>query len=182
MEERLKIENGRTEETLGKIYFYKDGNSPWYRAYELSAYYASHFDNGLKETEKLHAQRKPSKVSEEGIMQVGLQLNSFKKYFPNIDVSNMTESAFCIDISLDKYKDITLSNYKDKCLEWKNQFDVKKSDKKQKDNNVSKTIYSSPTSFSMIMKEIVRYNTNNRTENELIQFIYTLKEMCAELI
>lgn len=182
MEERIKIENNRTKETLGKIYFYKDGNSPWYRAYELSAYYASHFNNGLGEADKLHANRKSSRQDADGIMQVGLQLKSFKKYFPNIEVDNMKEDAFYIDVNPDDYKDITLDNYKEKCLEWKSQFELKGNSKKSKDNNITKTIYSSPASFSSIMKEIIRYNTHNRTENELLQFIGTLKEMCADLI
>lgn len=52
VKEILELENNRDSSTLGKIYFYKEGNSPWYRAYELSAYFASFYDNGLDDKKR----------------------------------------------------------------------------------------------------------------------------------
>lgn len=179
MEEKINIENNRDEKTIGKIFFYRDGNSPWYRAYELSAYYAVNYNNGLSDNEKLNAHKKTSKLCENGIMQIGLQLTSFKKYFPDVEVSNITEDSFTIDFGMDG---VTTDNYRSILSNWKKSFEYAKSSKKQKDKTVSKTIFNSPVSFSMIMKEIIRYDTNNRTEDDLRQFICTLKDMCAELI
>lgn len=47
MENILQIENNREKNNIRKIYFFKNGESPWYRAYELSACYDSLYNNGL---------------------------------------------------------------------------------------------------------------------------------------
>ena len=94
VKEILELENNRDSSTLGKIYFYKEGNSPWYRAYELSAYFASFYDNGLDDKKRLHAVKKSNKLSEDGIISVGLQLPSFKKYFPDVNVDDMSGDRF----------------------------------------------------------------------------------------
>lgn len=177
VKEILELENNRDSSTLGKIYFYKEGNSPWYRAYELSAYFASFYDNGLDDKKRLHAVKKCNKSSEDGIISVGLQLPSFKKYFPDVNVDDMSGDRFSLDISIDSYDGINASNYKEKVSEWKSGFSTN-----QKKEHSSKNIYSSPVSFTAIMKEIIRCDTYNKSENELRDFICTLKEMCANLI
>lgn len=182
MEDILKVESNRNKDNIRTIYFYKEGNSPWYRAYELSAYYAVHYNNSLKEKERLQASRKSNKIINEGIMQIGLQLESFKKYFPEAELQEIKENTFSIVIPSSDLCDITLVNYKEKLVDWKNTFDIKSKNKKQSVKEVNKTVYSSPVSFTSIMKEIIRYDTHNRTEDEFRCFLNTLKEMCADLI
>lgn len=181
-EEILNLENNRNNETLLNIYFYKDGNSPWYRAYELSAYYAYSYPNNLKDTERLHPIKKASKINSDGIVCIGLQLSSFKKYFPNADTSMISDNKMVLTVKGSDFPNITTDSYNGIFLEWKSEFELKKgkSDKAKESNN--KNIYNSPVSFSKIMKEIIRYDTHNKGENELRIFVNTLKDMCAELI
>lgn len=180
MEKLLNIETNRDESNIRKIYFIKDAESPWYRAYELSAYYAVNYNNGLKENERLRATRKSSKIINNGVMQIGLQITSFKKYFPNAQICEISEKLISIDIPSDDLCDITLENYEGICNSWKETFEIKSKNKKIKEP--IKTVYNSPTSFTSIMKEIIRYDTHNKDEDELRYFINILKEMCANLI
>lgn len=181
-EEILSLENNRDNKTLLNIYFYKDGNSPWYRAYELSAYYAYFYPNNLKETERLHPIKKASKLNSDGIVCVGLQLSSFKKYFPNAETSVISDNKMVLTVKDSDFPNMNIENYHNTYLDWKSEFALKKgkSDNAKESNN--KNIYNSPVSFSSIMKEIIRYDTHNKGENELRIFVGTLKDMCAELI
>lgn len=182
MEEILKKENNRDKDTFRKIYFYKNGNSPWYRAYELSAYYATFYNNGLEDKDRLNPQRKTSKFDESGIIQVGLQLTSFKKYFPDVIVSDISGDCIVIDAPDNDFIDIVLDNYLDVLSEWKNSMELHTKADKKKETKPIKTVYNSPVSFTEIMRQILRYDTHNRNETDLRNFVCTLKEMCANLI
>lgn len=181
-EEILSLEKDRNKETLLNIYFYKDGNSPWYRAYELSAYYAYFYPNNLKETERLHPIKKASKLNSDGVVCVGLQLSSFKKYFPNAVTSIVSDNKMVLTVKECDLPNITADNYNDVFLAWKTEIVLKKGKLEKGKENNNKNIYNSPISFSSIMKEIIRYDTHNKGENDLRVFIGTLKDMCAELI
>lgn len=180
MTELINIELNRTKDNIKKIFFIKEGNSPWYRAYELSAYYAVNYNNGLRQAERLQANRKPSKLLNDGVIQIGLQLSSFKKYFPNAELCNVTDKYFTINIESGDFADVTLDNYQELIKEWKGTFELK--NKKPSKKEPLKTIYNSPVSFTGIMKEIIRFDTYDKNETDLRNFINALKEMCANLI
>lgn len=180
MEEALKTEINRDTSNLKEIYFFKDGNSPWYRAYELSAYYAVYYNDKLNDNERLKATRRYNKEFVDGIIQIGLQFTSFNKYFPNADIQQVSDKKVIIKLSLSEFVDITIDNYKENLSAWKNTFDLKTKKNDAKDQ--IKTIYNSPISFTGIMKEILKFDTHEKNENDLRNFIYALKEMCANLI
>lgn len=182
MKDILEKENNRDKDTLRKMYFYKNGNSPWYRAYELSAYYATYYNNGLSEKDRLNPQRKVNKLDENGIIQVGLQLTSFRKYFPDVTVSDVSGDHIIVDVSEDVFTDVTPDNYLDVISEWKNSFELRTNGDKKKDTKSIKTVYNSPVSFTEIMRQILRYDTHSKDETDLRNFVCTLKEMCANLI
>ena len=62
--------------------------------------------------------------------------------------------------------------------EWKDAVPVKAASEKQKTSNV----YARPSSFSSIMRKILGYQLENRTNEDNILFIRELKNMCSDLI
>ena len=179
MKEIFDIETNRDENNIGKIYFYREGNSPWYNAYELSAYYAVNYINNLSDNEKLKASKKRFKLCEDGVMKVGLQMPSFKKYFPDFNLSEIKDNFFAIDFN---GSNIALDKYSDVISKWKSEFEFPKTNKRDKEKTAINTIYNRPVSFTEIMKKIIRFDTHDRTEEELREFIGTLRNMCADLI
>ena len=85
----------RNKDNLFDIHFYMEG--AFWRAYEWSAYLSRMFPSELKEEERLKVLKKATKDCKDGYVQVGLQLPSFKKYFPSImeDEKLMEINAFC---------------------------------------------------------------------------------------
>lgn len=183
IKEIVKRERERTDEDLGVIYFYKEGNSPWYRAYELSAYYAHFYMNNLDKKERLKVIKKRYKVVQDDIMSVGLRLESFKKYLPDLSLDKINEGDFVVSINLSNYDDINLSSYKEKVDIWKMQYEHNNKIVDKKEDKIKHTtVYNSPITMTSIMKEIIRYDTYGKDENDLRIFIKELKEMCASLI
>ena len=59
IEEIEKLENTRTPQNLNIVYLIKDNeNSPWYKAYELSAYYLEFYNKNIADNERLKDQHK----------------------------------------------------------------------------------------------------------------------------
>lgn len=64
----------------------------FWRAYEWSAYLSRMFPSELNDEDRLKVLKKVTKDYEDGYVQVGLQLSSFEKYFPNVaDDGNIFE-------------------------------------------------------------------------------------------
>lgn len=74
----------RNENNLYEIHFYFEGD--WWRAYEWSAYLATHYKTS--EVSSLVPTKKSWSGNEDGIVLVGLKTQSFKKYFPELDVED----------------------------------------------------------------------------------------------
>ena len=72
----------RDGDNLYDIHFYMEGS--FWRAYEWSAYLSRIFPSSLSDEERLKPLKKVTKDCIEGYVQVGLQLPSFDKYFPNV--------------------------------------------------------------------------------------------------
>lgn len=182
--EKIEKEHKRTKDILNVIYLFRDGNSPWYSAYEWSAYLLEFYPNGLSDDKRLKVTRKTQKDLDDSYIKVGFQLPSLKKYLPNIDVTNVEEDIIRIVINL--YDDSTIENYEEKLKTYKDTLDIKENSNTNNQiksiTNKSNNIYNNPVTFAHIMKEIISYNTYNKTEDDLIEFIYELKNKCASII
>ena len=92
----------RNENNLYEIHFYFEGD--WWRAYEWSAYLATHYKTS--EVSSLVPTKKSWSGNEDGIVLVGLKTQSFKKYFPELDVEYLISDKKEVVI---KYNDILKS-------------------------------------------------------------------------
>lgn len=184
--EKIEIERKRDSENLNKIILFRDGGSPWYTAFEWSAYLLEFYPNQLDENKRLKPTRRRIKDSEDTFIKVGFQLPSLSKYVPDIVVNDVSEEV--IEISIKPFIQVDINNYMDMLSEWKSSVEIK-IDKKNTQNNVenkqsnkSTTLFTQPSSFLTIMKAIISYDTHNRDEEELREFILGLKMRCADLI
>jgi len=182
----LKVEERENNEDLYTISFYKE--SEWWRAYEWSAYLSYMFPNNLDDKLKIKATRRQYKGSNDGIVIVGLQLKSFGKYFPGIDISDINGNKFSIDVR--KYFENTnfqIEEYKKILSDWKGKVPYCKS--KEKDNKTNDTVINNSvpfitnghTAFS-VMGEILEYPLENKTPMDNYAFIRELKNHILMLI
>lgn len=176
----LNLENNRTSDTLGIIYLIKDnGNSPWYKAYEFSAYMLEFFNKDLKQENRLKPTHK--EYTKYTLVNVGLQFKSLQKFLPNIFLLEEASqnNILQIEININEINnEININNYKDFVSSWKSTITISK----EKQVEQQKTIYSQPVTFMSIMKSILKFNTYNKTHEETIQFINEIKSQCADLI
>ena len=131
-EEICKRED-RKKENISNIYFIREGD--WWRAYEWSAYLATHYMCNNENYVPLKATKKNWNGNEDGICSVGLKQSSFEKYFPklmdddeNFEIKDKEIVLRCCNI----FKEGDYENYKELLTEWKKTI---KSDKKEKKNN-----------------------------------------------
>lgn len=166
-----------------KIMLYKDENSQWLRAYEISAFLAEFFNNGLKDSEKLKPTKKKLNGEEDGVICVGLPISSLSKYFPNAEIEKINDNTFSIVVKLNDY-DFEVETIHDVFNEWKGHFNIAASKKKngKQEQPSQNPIVNRCTTFSDIMREIIKYATHGKTIEEHEDFIMKLKCMCADMI
>jgi len=173
--ESLKIEDElRVKDQNTILLFKENGNSAWYRAYERSALLMEFYPNGLNENQRLKPTKKSIKIDDKSveIIQVGIQLPSLDKYLPG--VQPIADNSDIVKIRIEPYDVIELQN-------WKDSIPLKENKPQQvKQNNP--TVYSQPATFTSIMKAILGFQTYKKNEEELITFIESLRERCAQLI
>lgn len=178
----------RTPETLNNIYLIRDSvNSPWFKAYEFSAYLLEFYPSGLDENSRLKATHK--KYGNSTMINVGLQIKSLKKYLPDIELTAENVKAdehnnfLILQVNLGNYDNINIDNYSTTLNEWKSAVDITQHKSNKDDNKpASSTVYSQPYTFASIMKNILTYRTDNKSLDELLEYIHTLKEYCANII
>lgn len=112
----------RNKDNLFEIRFYFE--SDWWRAYEWSAYLAAHYKTSdavpLKPTKKTWSGNK------DGIILVGLKTQSFKKYFPELKIDDLSLDKREVVIKCDgMFNGIEFGNYKSILNEWKRSVDLK---------------------------------------------------------
>ena len=180
----LKREENRLQNNaLNQIYLYKcdskEGEEPWYRAYEWSAYLLEFFPNNL--AEKL----KPThyKQKNNDIIQVGLQKNSFAKFLPNIDFSNidLSKDSILISVNMQIYENVDFLQQESLLHQWKSQIPLKEFKQNQK-SHFNGGANSLPMSMSKIISKVIAYQLYGKTEEELFKFIEELKFDCAQII
>ena len=176
----IESENSRTKENLGTIYLYKESeNTPWFKAYEFSAYLAEFYPSGNEE--KLKPIKKRGKNTENEIVNIGIQVSSFNKYFPGADVENIDNGSVSFTVDLTRYgENISLENYKEKTQEWKDGINLsEKTDKKAKQQN---NVFTKPLSVTKIMAKIMNYDTHGKDENGLRGFIIEIKNDFSNIL
>lgn len=170
----------RNDNNLFDIHFYLEGS--FWRAYEWSAYLGRNFPSDLKDDERLNAMKRTTKTCEEGYVQVGLQLPSFNKYFPNVtDNEEIFEinSKHIIIHAESFFKDIDFSDYEAILKDWKSTIKLSSKEKKKyKEMKLESDI--KPTLDSLI-KEIIRYPIESKNLIETLQFLSYIRDMAIKI-
>ena len=177
----------RNLNNLNVIYLFKDNNkenSQWYKAYEWSAYLLEFITNNLDENNRLKPIKKQIKDSDKTIINIGIPITSLEKYCNSkFIIDKISDANQNIQIAINILNNINIENYKQKLNEWKNSVQIKNyQNKNLKNENNNVNIYNKPITFLSIMKDIVKFNTYNRKEEDLVEFINDLKIKCADLI
>lgn len=179
LKEIIDIETRKNIEDLYKIHFINEGG--WWRAYEWSALLCRNFPNGLENKDKLNITHRKTDKIDDGIILVGLQLQSFSKYFPKLDIPTIENGR--IDIDVKDYfsqETFTIDNYKQHLTELKNSIPYK-TDKEK--SSVAKTENSvSDATIKSIMQEVIAYPLENKTLIDNTLFIRYLKDNLVKLI
>lgn len=181
----LKDEIRENEDSLYKMYLYRDA-SGWWRAYELSAYYAHFYPNNLAEGNRLKPTRKKSKKNEDGVISTGVKLESFQKYFPYIDINdnNTKIDDTHIEVDMREYFNgkINLENYSNVLKEWKEQFKLVSSAKKSSDSIGVKIADCNEMSLKVVVQQILGYPLESKTPIDNIAFLSTLKAQLSKIM
>lgn len=166
----LNIENNRSDSDFFIIHLFKEGN--WWSGYELSAFLCNKYKNTL--SEKLKVTKKYYKNEKTELVKIGLMQSSFDKYLPNnseyltiIDDNHIiinAEKFIDIDINKDNYL-ILLNDLKNSLLP-----NTKQQNIEYNNNNENKNV-----TLPIIISDILLFNVENKTQEELITFINQLK-------
>ena len=170
----------RNDNNLFDIHFHLEGS--FWRAYEWSAYLSRNFPSDLKDDERLNPMKKTTKNCEEGYVQVGLQLPSFDKYFPNVtdneEIFEMNNKYITIHAE-SFFKGEDLSDYETILNEWKSTIKLSSKEKKKyKEIKIESNI--KPTLDSLI-KEIIRYPIESKNLIESLQFLSYIRDMAIKI-
>ena len=173
----LEIEK-RNENNLYEIHLYLEGI--FWKAYEWSAYLSRKFPSSLDENNRLKVIKKSPKGYENGYVLVGLQLPSFKKYFPNIindkEIFEMTDKHIIIHAK-QFFKNEDFSNYNEILVSWKNNINcntkVKNSNKQNNENLID---------INSFLNEIISYPIENKNLIDNVLFLGNIKNKAIKLI
>lgn len=170
----------RNGDDLYDIHFHMEGS--FWRAYEWSAYLARNFPSGLDDSQRLKAIRKSAKGNEGGYVQVGLQLSSFDKYFPNVtDDSGVFEMAdkHIIIHSRRFFEDADFSDYSSVLDKWK--ADIRVGGKKRRTKGGDGIETTESVSMESLIREITAYPMESKTLIESMQFLAHIRDAAAKI-
>mgnify|MGYP006872976030 CR=1 FL=1 len=167
------------KDNVNVIRFYKDGN--WWRAYEMSAYLAHFFPNNLDENEKLFVTKKHYKDLNEDLVNVGLQIKSFKKYFPDVvddEDFKINESYVDIDVSgVNFYCDENELNY-EIFEKWKEKIKIKEGKYNVKTDEKSYT----SNEVMRILNDISNYQMSDNKLIDCVSFFNEIQSRVKRII
>ena len=154
----------RNEDNLFEIRLYLEGE--WWRAYEWSAFLAAHLksvSNPLKPTKRNWSKDK------NGIVLVGLKTSSLKKYFPSLNVDDLSLDEKEIVISCkEMFDEFNIDNYNDELIKWKSNLDFK-----EKDNlDIPSDKIEKPINYDKI-----RYKEILEAQNKILEGIIQLNKI-----
>ena len=172
IEEIFELEK-RSKNNIYDIHFYLEGI--FWRAYEWSAYLSKIFPSSLNEKERLKPIIRTNKQTNNKVVQVGLKLSSFYKYFPNIinkkDIFEMSEKHIVIHCD-NFFNDYDFSNYAKILEEWKIDISEKQLVKKENFNE---------SYISSLIEEIISYPIESKSLIENLEFIIHLKSLVTKI-
>lgn len=180
LKEIIDNEINRDEESLDKIYLWKDGNGPWYKAYEWSAYLLEFYPQGPEE--KLKATKKPYNGAISSFVSVSLQLSSLDKFAPGKIIISQDDKKVVISADVRKYDEFYPGiKYTEVLENWKNTLKLK--EKITEDTNrPQKNIFGNQVTFFTVLKTVLTYDMYGKSEGDLREFVQELKNKCADLI
>lgn len=165
--EILEVEK-RSEDNLYDIHFYLEGI--FWRAYEWSAFLSRIFPSPLTDGERLKPTIRNSKKDGKQIIQVGLQLSSFYKYFPNVigndEIFEMNERHIVIHCK-DLFGDYNFSDYEDMLNTWK--------------DSITEVVPTSKVDINTLINEIVSYPIESKSLVDNLQFLIHIKDIATKL-
>lgn len=177
----------RTEDNLYDIHFFYEGG--WWRAYELSAYLCNHLESDMAEIDRLKPTKRIMKDETEYVL-VGLQLSSFGKYLPTINLNNqdykIDEGHMVINVK-DLYQSEDYLSLINKFNQWKSEVPLKEKKEKGKQSK-SDNVLSSNTNIIRentlfgIAQKLLSYPIYDKTPNENTQFLINLKQELISII
>ena len=176
----IDIENNRIQdEDFYNINLFKEGE--WWSAYELSAFICHFYKNTLNE--KLKINKKHLKSENIDFIKTGLKETSFEKYLPNFNnnIKYIDEKHAIINAKDFIDYDINKDNYLKLLNDLKEKLNInnKETETKIKTNNIENN--NKITLFD-IFNDIIKYDINNKTNEELIDFINYLKENINKIL
>lgn len=183
MLEILNKENTLQKEQPYKIHFFME-NGGWWRAYELSAFLCYEIQKNMGEGNQLKVSKKFMKNYGEYVF-VGLKLQSFNKYFPNMDIETMLEDLddkhITIDVSNLLNESFADGKVDDKYIDWKNNIKLTNKQKETINNGEIQTSINGNTIFG-VLQQVLGYPLEDRTPNENTLFIKQLKHQLLKII
>lgn len=168
-------EYNRSEENFNKIYLYQSGK--FWRAYEWSCILMRNFSKNIEEENKIKICCTPSKAGHDGcFIFCGCQSTSFKKYLPDLTEIYSNEKEKIFEVPISEYDTAKIENY---LKEAKQQY------KQNKNKNDGLEIHrkgNSTLCLFDIIKSIISYNTYNKTDEEIKEYLIKLKNDCIKLM
>ena len=170
----VKVEYNRKKEDHNKIYLFKNNQGFW-RAYEWSCFLMHNFNKELTDDDKLKISLTQSnKAHDKMFISCGCKSSSFKKFLPEL-IEIINEGDLKVFEIFDNEYDY--SKMDDYFKEFKTE-EALKSKQKQISNQQS----SNNVSMFSVIKKIMGYNLYNRNQEELTDFVSSLKNDCATII
>lgn len=170
VKEILEVEK-RDKDNLYDIHLYLEGM--FWKACEWSAYLCNNFPSNLSNQERLKPIIKTNKHVG-NIVQVGLPLTSFKKYFPcvmdNDSIIEKCEKHIIIHCK-DFFKSYDFIDYDNILKKWKD--DILNNDKKQ--------VISPKSDIDCLLDEIISYQIESKTLIENLGFLSHIKEVAMKI-
>lgn len=171
----LELEK-RDDSNLFDIHFYLEGI--FWKSYEWSAYLSHIFPSNLQDNKKLKIVKKQTKYDKNGYIQVGLQLSSFNKYFPEVidDKENFILDGSHIVIHAKKYFDgYNFYDYESILNDYKNKIQFK--DCLIKSNNK----VSNDADIDLLLNEIISYPIESKSLVDNTSFLISIKNNAIKI-
>lgn len=192
LQQILKTEE-RNEDNLFQIHLHRDGN--WWRAYNWSAYLCQNYPKN-PEVKPLKATHRQTNGTD--VIFIGIQLDSFKKFLPGIEVKEDTinDNHMVFDVR-DKFinQNITMDNCETIFQSWMEGYPIKDERKTSKNNKRNDIITDDIPFISSvpnrglgretimsICADIVRYPYMERSPIEHSAYLKDIQRRITDLI
>lgn len=163
----------RNDNNVYDIHLYLEGI--FWRAYEWSAYLSRIFPSPLTDNERLKPTIKTDKRNNITVIQVGLQLSSFYKYFPNVignDAMFKMDEKHIVIHCHNMFNEYDFSNYDEILNTWKEDI---------VDSVLVKNEISNKPNIDTLLDEIISYPIESKSLIDNLQFLSYIKDKAMKL-